>query len=292
MNTLNLPMELLRSFVVVADCGNVTLAGAQLGRSQPAISLQLKRLETMLERSLFVREANKLHLNDDGWRLLDYAQRILALNDEAAGRFLGPSIAGTVRFGVPSEFATALLPKVIGRFARSYPGVALEVVSNLSAHLMDAYQHHELDLILALHDQQRLARGNRQGHVRHDELVWVGSEQALSRTDKLPLVVAPEGCIYRKRAIEALRKMKKDWDIVYTNPDLGGIKSAIEEGIGLTVLARSTVPIGLPIIKMHELLPDLGSISVSLLYRKSATNPALERLENEIRTALSLERLR
>ncbi len=188
---------------------------------------------------------------------------------------------------MPSEFATSLLPKVIGRFSRSHPGVALEVVSNLSANLMLAYQHHELDLILALHDQQRSNRGNRQGHVRHEELVWVGDEKVLQRDADLALVVAPEGCIYRRRALQTLHRMKKEWQIVYTNPDLGGIKSAIEEGMGLTVLARSTVPDGVPIIEAHPALPDLGWINVSLLYRKAMKNLAVERLEAEIRNALS-----
>lgn len=287
MKTANIPTELLRSFIAVVDLGSVTGAGEVLGRSQPAVSLQLKRLEGLLGKAILERDGQLLRLNRDGRILYDYAQRILALNDELYASFQGLNISGTVRFGIPSEFATAILPRIIGRFSRSYPEVTLEVTSGLSTHLMQGYRQHEFDLILALHDEPARKDRPRQGHVRNDELVWVGNLDDAQQGAGLPLVLAPEGCIYRKRALARLRKQRMASAIVYTNPDLGGIAAAIEEGLGVSALARSTVPKGVPVLKAGSGLPELGSIGVSLLYRAGERNPAVERLEEEIRASLN-----
>ena len=101
-------MDVLRSFVTVAELGSVTRAGDVLGRSQPAISLQLKRLDQMLECSLFKRDGTRLVLNADGKRFSDYARRILALNDEAVADLTQSGVTGRIRFGIPGEFARYL----------------------------------------------------------------------------------------------------------------------------------------------------------------------------------------
>lgn len=283
--TPNLPLDAVRSFVHVAETGSVTAAGERFGRSQPAISLQIKKLEALLDRSLFVRDNKQLRLNEDGRVFLDYAQRLLALNDEALGHFLSPKIGGIVRFGIPSEFASSILPRVIGRFRRVYPEVTLEVTSDLSQNLLRGYRQQEFDMILALHDEPGSSRTPLSAHVHDDELVWVGYSDVLDEQTTIPLVVAPKGCIYRKRIAKKLDHREHTWNIVYTNPDVSGIKTAIEERIGITALARSTVPTGLPVLTRED-LPILGSISVSILYKRNARNPALIRLEEEVRRSL------
>ncbi len=281
-------MDVLRTFVTVAQLQGITRAGEQLGRSQPAISLQIKRLETQLDTKLFLRDGHVLSLNDAGTRLFDYAQRILLLNDEAVSHFTAPLIGGTVRLGIPSEFATTLLPKVVGRFAKVYPEVALEVTSNLSANLMVGYTKGHFDLVLALHDK---GRKKQPGKVKDDDLVWVSQTSdvtsLLSNDAPVPLIVAPNGCIYRKRALQALKAAGQAWHIVYTNPDLTGIKAAIEEGMGVTALARSTVPESLHILKPTAALPALGKITISLLHRHNDGNEAANRLLQDIHASLS-----
>ena len=79
----NLPIDVLRSFVTVADFGSFTQASELLARSQPAISMQLKKLEKLVEHPLFQRSDQKLNLTEDGQVLFEYARQILSLNDEA-----------------------------------------------------------------------------------------------------------------------------------------------------------------------------------------------------------------
>ena len=281
----NLPIDLLRSFVTIAELGGFTHAGELLGRSQPAISLQIKRLEELLGFSVFIRNGHQLMLSNNGKVLFNYAQQILHLNDDALAQLQQSDFSGRVRLGIPSEFATALLPRIVGRFSKTYPSVALEVTCQLSKVLLADERKDNFDLILALHDNPAHRRG---GQVKVDELVWVYSPRHDAHTQAvIPLIVAPEPCIYRHRCIARLNKHKQPWHIVYTDQDLSGIQAAMEEGIGVTVLAKSTVPDTLRILRSSGKFPELGKIGINLLYKKSRASEATGRLADYIKTSLA-----
>lgn len=257
----NLQIDTLRSFASIAETGGFTQTAERLGRTQPAISQQIKKLELVIGQKLFKREGAKIVLTLAGNELLSYAQQILTLNDQAIGHFDYPGISGRLRFGIPSEFAVSLLPKIVNRFAKAYPNVLLEVFSDLSRNLVAQGQQNKYDLILALQDRPEPATHD---HITTDQLVWVTGPRSLANYDNIPLIAAPEGCIYRQRALRVLNQANKKWRIVYTNPDLTGIQAAIEEGMGVTVLARSTVPKTLSIVETSAQLPFLGDIGISL----------------------------
>lgn len=284
----NLPTDMLRAFVTVVDEGGFTAAADKLGRTQPAISQQIKKLEVLLDRALLNRESSKLDVTPAGSALLNYARQMLAINDEAIGFFANPPVSGRIRFGIPSEFAITLLPKIVSRFARAYPDVTLEVTCDLSRNLVAEAQRHRYDLVLALHDDvSDTARANIEHFVRTDPLVWVSSGASRAhQLETLPLVAAPSGCIYRQRALRCLGEAKRRCRIAYTIPDLTGIQAAIEEGIGVTVLARSTVPAGMILLDRSAGLPDLGDIGISLKYADNAENPAVKVLVDYLQAGL------
>lgn len=284
----NLPTELLRAFVTIVDEGSFTAAAERLGRTQPAISQQIKKLELLLDRSLLQREGTRFAVTAAGETLLNYARQMLAVNDEAVSFFANPTVSGRIRFGLPSEFAITLLPKIVSRFARAYPDVTLEVTCDLSRNLVAEAQQHRYDLVLALHDDVSPASRQRiDNFVRTDQLVWVSSGASrVHAQETLPLVAAPSGCIYRQRALRCLGEAKRRCRIVYTIPDLTGIQAAIEEGLGVTVLARSTVPAGMVILDRSAQLPALGDIGISLRYVEPVGNPAVRVLADFIRAGL------
>ena len=276
-------MNELRTFATVAELGGFTQAGDLLGRSQPAISLQIKRLEEQLEEFLFVRKGKQLELTPAGRKLLKHTLKILALNDVVFAEFEKRSLTGKVRFGIPSEFATTLLPKILGIFTQSYPNVNLEVNCALSKELLSQARD-DYDLVLAL--QSRLPR-KRTTCLKEDELVWVsGTNHNTHMQSPLNLVLAPEPCVYRGRALELLRKSGSDWRITYTNSDLTGIQTAINEGLGVTVLAKSTVPKSLRILQNSDKFPKLGNVGIHLHYDRRTTNEALLRLVEYIRAII------
>ncbi|MGK0498831.1 MAG: DNA-binding transcriptional LysR family regulator [Oceanicoccus sp.] len=283
----NLAVDMLRSFVAINDEGSFTAAADKLGRTQPAISQQLKKLELQLDRPLINRSSPKLELTPGGDSLLSYARQILALNDEAVGFFANPPVSGRIRLGIPSEFAVTLLPKIVSRFAKAYPDVSLEVTCDLSRNLLSEQQRSNYDLTLALHDNISAEQKRSIKHfIKTDELVWVsGAGSRAHLQDTLPLVAAPSGCIYRQRALQKLGQVKRSCRIIYTIPDLTGIQAAIDEGLGITVLARSTVPNNLSIIE-SKMLPKLGTVGISLKYNQQENNAAVRVLADYIKAGL------
>ena len=280
----NIPTDLLRTFVSIADLGGFTPAGELLGRSQPAISLQIKRLESLVAKPLLRRGTSPVELTAAGDILLAYARQILALNDSALAQLSDSPVSGKIRFGIPSEFASSLMPKILGSFSNAYPNISLEITCALSRQLLADNQRRRYDLILALHDDPHDTLNEL---ILVDELVWVGGKTAIVTSHTtLPLVLAPEGCIYRKRGLERLRQIDRKWQIGYTNPDLSGIQTAIEQGLGITVLAKSTIPSSLHALAVGSDLPELGHIGVSLLEPDSAGNPAVDRLSEFVRNSL------
>ncbi|MEZ5581936.1 MAG: LysR family transcriptional regulator [Candidatus Competibacteraceae bacterium] len=200
----NLPMDLLRTFVTVVDLGGFTHAGALLGRSQPAVSLQIKRLEEIIATPLFQRTTGqRLRPTETGEFVLDYARQILLLNDEVFSRLIKPKVAGCVRIGLPNEFAVSLLPEILGKFTQTHPQVSLEVKCDLSVNLLARLkQQHEFDLVIAIR-QEQTPEPVAPGWL--EELVWVVNPNHTVHTKTpLPLIVAPSGCTYRERMLQVL----------------------------------------------------------------------------------------
>ena len=279
----NLPMDLLRAFVSVSQLRSFTKAGELIGRSQPAVTLKIKRLEELVDQKLFLRGRKSLELSDSGIALYNYAKQILTLNDLAISQISKSTVHGKIRLGIPSEFATVLLPKIISRFAKAYPNVALEVNCELSKYLLTRAGRESHDLILVLADQDTDLDGDL---VKTDELVWVSSKK-FNRTkkDAIPLIVASEGCIYRHTAMTGLSNASLSWKIVYTNPDLTGIQYAIQEGLGVTVLSRSIVPENLHILSASAGLPSLDRVSINIICNEQRSNDEAIELLKEFLTA-------
>ena len=279
----NLPMDLLRAFVSVSQLRSFTKAGELLGRSQPAVTLKIKRLEELVDQKLFLRGGKSLELSDSGVALYNYAKQILTLNDLAISQISKSTVHGKIRLGIPSEFATVLLPKIISRFAKAYPIVALEVNCELSNYLLTRAGRESHDLILVLADQDADLDGDL---VKTDELVWVSSKKFNhDKEDAVPLIVASEGCIYRHTAITGLSNASLSWKIVYTNPDLTGIQYAIQEGLGVTVLSRSIVPENLHILNASAGLPSLDRVSINIICNEQKRNDEAIELLKEFLTA-------
>lgn len=279
----NLPIDSLRTFVTIVDVGGFAKAGELLGLSQPAVSLQIKRLEDLLNCKLFKKQGQRQVLNHQGELLLAQAKILLQQNDAILQLFSNDIVAGKVRLGIPSEFAASLLPAIIGDFVSLYPDVSLEVKSELSKQLTHVTHREQFDLVLALVEQ--LSATN-QDIFMQDELVWVGNTQ-LKQGDSVNLVAAPEGCIYRRRAIAALEQAQIKWRVIYTNADLTGLTAALKEGLGITVLAKKTVPTELSFTPKTDILPALGNVGISLIKREQAASHAIDKLAEFIALRLN-----
>ena len=276
----NIPTNLLRTFVTIVKENGFSSAGNKLGRSQPAVSLQMNRLEALIDRPIMLRNGRSFKLTEDGEVLLDYAQRILRLNDEALLRLSRPNVAGKVRLGIPHEFAIAYLPDFLTDFSATYPSIELEVISELSSNLLARQVRGELDLVIAIHQEFNI-KPTTEGW--HEKLVWVTDEKhRKTQYDQIPLVVAPQGCVYRQRMLKVLDQAGIAWRIVYTGSSYGGICAAVMAGLGVTVLAENTVPAELQTYDYTARLPRLPGANVELHYSRADAEPAVLRLAQYI----------
>jgi DNA-binding transcriptional LysR family regulator len=271
-----LSLDNLRTLVSVIELDGYAKAGERLGRSQPAISLQIKKLEEQLGKRLFNKVGQRQRVNQDGTLLYQYAKQLLAINDDVFRQFEQTSLKGRLRLGIPSEFASTLLPGILGEFSGLYPDVTLEVTSSLSRHLLSEEYRSEFDLILALVNPDQETSGEL---VLKDKLVWVGDKMMLKVDSSVPLVMAPTGCIYRSRVIKMLKQQTTAWRITYTNADLYGLIAAIKQGLGVTALASTSVPKELDIVR-HKHLPKLGNVKICL-FNQDTLHPQVSRTLSE-----------
>jgi DNA-binding transcriptional LysR family regulator len=144
----NLDIDLLKTFLAISDAGSFTRAAEEVNKTQSAVSMQMKRLEELLGRPLFVRDGRASRFTPDGERLVEYARRLVSLNDEAVSTFKRPELTGTVRFGTPDDYADRFLPEILARFARTHPLVTVNVDCHETAALFERTRRGELDLSL------------------------------------------------------------------------------------------------------------------------------------------------
>ncbi|MBY0226061.1 MAG: LysR family transcriptional regulator [Hyphomicrobium sp.] len=277
---INLDIDLLRTFVVIASERNFTRAAERLMRQQSTVSLQIKRLEDALGQRLLDRTPRSVELTPEGEAVLAYAQKILDLNDEVVSLTHEPQMQGVVRLGTPEDFATQHLPDILARFVQAYPSVALEVTCDLTLNLAQGFRKGEFDIVLLKRER---SAGNGGVRVWREPLVWVaGQHDYVHGSGPLPLVVSPEPCVYRKRAIESLDRARRRWRIAYTCGSLAGSIAAVRAGLGISVLPKEMVPNGLHAID-GDPLPDLKDTEIALLSGPSLRAPVAKLRDHIVR---------
>ncbi|MBV2143085.1 LysR family transcriptional regulator [Falsochrobactrum sp. TDYN1] len=279
-NIVNLQTDLLRTFVSVIDLGAYTKAGDMLGRTQPAISLQMRRLEELIGAPLIKQVGRTLSLTAEGEMLLSYAREILRLNDEAASYFNRSKLSGVLRIGLPNDYAVAFLQGVITEYTRQHRDVALEIYCGLSETVLDRLRADELDLAIAMAETDRAQYLSR---AWIEQPVWTGAQDA--RFDPqagIPLAAHPEGCGYRARMIQALDAAQMRWRMAYTGPGISGLQNAVINGLGVSAMTRYTILPGMRILNEADGFPPLAEIRVGLFYKHPRLSDAGIGLINHI----------
>lgn len=255
---VNLPTNLLRSFVAIVDTGSMLNASEQVFVTQSALSLQIKRLEELVQQSLFLREGRRLNLTQAGDVLLDYARRVLSLHDEAvaavtAGRFKGPA-----RIGMVQDFADNLLSGMLSRFAELHPDAQIYARVAGTAELQALLDRRELDILLGF------AAPNDSHAVTVASMSWYGNAE-LAGQDVIPLAVLEEPCRFREAAIRALEDAGLSYRIAVETPNLATLKAALNAGLGIT--CRTHIFLGEEAALEHERLPTLPKVAATLRTR-------------------------
>jgi DNA-binding transcriptional LysR family regulator len=272
-----LDLDLLRTFIVVADQRSFTRAAAMLNRTQSAVSMQIKRLEERLQVELFHRTTASVDLSAAGEGLLGYARRLVTLNEEAVGRLREHKVDGVVRLGVMDDYGTFVVPPLLASFIARYPLIHVEMetglTSSMPARLGSAY-----DLVIAMHPEGR-CKGQ---FLRREQAVWAGApRQSVEELDPLPVALYPQGCLFRKWATEALDAAKRRWRLAFVSHSQSVAEAIVAQGLAVTVVKAGTFPAKLRPLSKEDGMPCLPAADICL-HRAANLSPAASLLADHL----------
>ncbi len=249
-----LNLDEVATFRAVSGTGSFTAAANRLHVTQSTISHQIKRLEERMGRQLLIRTTRSVKLTPAGERFLTYCSKLLELAQEAEQSISLEQITGEVRIGVPEEFAYERLAVLLSRFRLHYPKVRLYVEIGLGGILTEKLKFGDLDLVV------RKQAPPSSECIRSEPLVWAGRNDVFD-VDLLPLAFLPSPCSFRKVAIAAIEKSKREFAVIMTSASLEALRKTAEIGTVITVLPQSLCPPELVLkVKENELpsLPEMG----------------------------------
>jgi DNA-binding transcriptional LysR family regulator len=259
-----LDVDQLKTFVAIADTGSFTRAAEMVHKTQSAVSMQMKRLEERLGKSIFARDGRQSKLTDDGERLLDYARRIVKLSNEAVIALADADLAGHVRLGVPDDYADRFLPEILARFSRSNPRAEVSVLCEPSLSLIERIRNSSLDLAIITHTGI-VAEAQ---VIRQEQLYWVASARSSPHEESpIPLALGAV-CCWRTIACEKLDQDKRPYRVLYTSQNSTAIGAAVLAGLAVSVCAESSLRPGMRVLGVADGFPPLPPIKIALLSSK------------------------
>ena len=261
-----LQTDWLRCFVAAVDAGSLSSAAPEIHRSQSAVSMQIKKLESAVGCPLLLRHPRQLQLTHEGQLLLGYARRILDLHGEAQAALQGEALTGLVRVGVPDDYASKYMTPALKRFAPRHGGVEIQLDCEQSTSLIPRVARGDLDLALVSRDHAR--RGTL---LFHEPMVWVGSPQFdVWQRNPLPVAVYEEASPGRRSAIHSLSLQGRPYKVVYNSASLAGQIAAVESGLAVAALTQCSAPPHLQVLGAEHGLGPLEPMQVAVVRSRAS----------------------
>jgi DNA-binding transcriptional LysR family regulator len=281
-------IDLLRTFVAICDTKSFTTAARHVGRTQSAVSLQMRRLEESLGRPLLVRGASGVTLTEHGMLLLDHARDILQRVGEARALFDRGSVEGVVVLGLPDDYAPRILSRVLRGFTELYPAATINLVIDESRTLVKHLTDGSVDLAFITEGEGPHSGGP---IAFHDRIVWVepaGSD--LHMRDPVPLAIWDESDGYARRMLPALKAMGREYRIAIMARSMTGLRGAVTAGLAMTAMMSSSVTDGMRQLGAEDGFPPLAELGVRLERAHLRRSAVIDRLEGHLLTSLADQR--
>ncbi|SFD51802.1 LysR family transcriptional regulator [Roseivivax sediminis] len=267
----DLDIALLRSFIAVSRAGSIRSAAVRIGRTQSAVSLQIKRLEAIVGEQLFHRTGSGIAPTAAGERFFSGAERILAAHDDTLEEIRSEGVRGSIVFGCPEDYLTAFFPDLLGRYGAAHPGVEIEFICLPTVELQPLLQRRRIDLALVSLPNSAQS----EDIIRYEPLVWIASARvpALLHDPALPLALSAPATLDHQEARRALDAAGMSYRIAHASNGLAGLLAIARSGLAISVATRAAVPDDLAIVT--ESLPPLPDIGVSLAYASARPSRAI-----------------
>jgi DNA-binding transcriptional LysR family regulator len=271
----NLDIELLRTFVAVIEGESFAAAAEAISRTQSAVTQQMQRLEAQVGKTLFRRQGRGKQLTEDGHKLLGFARRLLAINEEAIFSMSNAPDTGEIRLGAPHDITENILPNVLAQCASRFPGLRISIQVGRSPFLMQALKRGELDLTIAALDAPEVEYIT----LRTSPIVWMcASTYRLEPGKPLQLIMADKLSFFRRAAIRALDDRQIPWRLAYTSSTLAGVRAALKAGLGVTARSVEMLSSDMRVLGEAEGLPRLPDVSFRLFLASHQATPLARRV--------------
>jgi DNA-binding transcriptional LysR family regulator len=282
-----LDLDQLQSFCAIADCGSFTEAARRVHKTQSAVSMQIKRLEERLGQDLLVRDGRGVSLTTYGEQLYARARKMLRVNAEILDLFSDEDLSGSIRFGVPDDYAVRLLPVILSSFQKTHPRIVVDVRCQPSEELLEGMKKGNYDLIV-------FSQGTNEQYgelFRTEPMFWVTAHGGTAlEQDPLPIAGGLH-CCWKENAIEVLNRIGRDYRIAYTSSNAIAISSAVLTDLAVGFLPESALQPGMRVIQEDKNLPRLRDAQIALLRASHAYGGIYDALASHIVASMgNLER--
>ena len=278
-----LDIDQLQTFIAIVDSGSFTKAADRVFKTQSAVSMQMRRLEERIGKQLFAKDGRGIRLTTEGEKLLNYARRMIRLNNEAIAAFDDNRLEGSIRIGTPDDYADRYMPEIIGRFAKTHPNVELYIVCEPSVSLAEKMARGELDIALVTHNpRQRIS-----DVVRTEPLCWVGSANHTLKDDApVPLAVGRRDCLWRQLSCSALDASGREYQVLFTSWSSTVVAAAVLAGMAVSVLPESALRPGMKVLTAADGFPPLPPVQIGLMKRPGVSPSLMNAITDHITACL------
>lgn len=281
---LNLDLDLLRTFVAVADLNTFAAAAAAVRRTQSAVSQQMQRLEQLVGKELFARHGRNKLLTEHGIQLLGYARKILRFNDEACSSLMFNNLQGSLTLGACDETADTILPFLLNRISSVYPKLSLDVRVKRNPFMIEMLNQHQVDLVVTTSspaDADAIV-------LRTSPTLWYcAADYVFQPGDVLPLVMLDEPSPYRDMMLEHLDASQMQWRISYVASTLAAVRAAVKAGLGVTARPVEMMGPELRVLGGAEGLPVLPETRYLLCKKADSSNDLAQAIFSVLATSRS-----
>lgn len=266
---MNLDLDLLRTFVAVADLNTFAAAAAAVCRTQSAVSQQMQRLEQLVGKELFARHGRNKLLTEHGIQLLGYARKILRFNDEACMSLMFSNLQGVLTLGASDESADTILPFLLNRISSVYPKLALDVSVKRNAFMIEMLKENEVDLVVTTHRPGQFDCLTLRTSPTH---WYCAAEYVLQKGEPVPLVLLDDPSPFRDMVLAALNEANIPWRLAYVASTLPAVRAAVKAGLGVTARPVEMMSPDLRVLGKSDGLPPLPDTEYLLCHNTSSNN--------------------
>lgn len=268
-----LDLDILRTIVAIVDTGNFSAAAQAVSRTPSAVSMQVKKAESLIGQPLFHRNSRSVTASESGEMLAQHGRRMLALNREMMARFMVPELAGTVRLGAPDDMADRTLPEWLRRFSDTHGSITVDVVIDNSIVLRRKVLDESLDLALINCDPGQEQTGDVE-IIHREALTWAGARHGVAHEQSpLPVSVWDEGCAWRNLGLKSLEAGGRQFRIAYRSAQIAGQRAAVLADLAVAPLPISACVNGVIALSDEHGMPPLGDYAIGLLVGERASGP-------------------